>query len=174
MASTCAAARPQCVRGSSRSSAPHALRAPAVARRQAAAAVTCASSSYSSSDSGLILASQQPIMPPRSVAEGAWMGGLAPPWAARRAAFLAPPGNDACSLAAHLLVHCRTQDMAGDPFGLLLRQRIVFFGGEVRRRGPCGRAGPWHAGHLHLRASRLLSNAPVLLSFVQSCHNPNR
>jgi len=22
--------------------------------------------------------------------------------------------------------------MAGDPFGLLLRQRIVFFGGEVR------------------------------------------
>ncbi|EFN57356.1 hypothetical protein CHLNCDRAFT_142728 [Chlorella variabilis] len=25
----------------------------------------------------------------------------------------------------------RTQDMAGDPFGLLLRQRIVFFGGEV-------------------------------------------
>lgn len=27
---------------------------------------------------------------------------------------------------------CRTQDMAGDPFGLLLRQRIVFLGGEVR------------------------------------------
>lgn len=26
---------------------------------------------------------------------------------------------------------CRTQDMAGDPFGLLLRQRIVFLGGEV-------------------------------------------
>lgn len=25
----------------------------------------------------------------------------------------------------------RTQDMAGDPFGLLLRQRIVFLGGEV-------------------------------------------
>lgn len=28
--------------------------------------------------------------------------------------------------------------MAGDPFGLLLRQRIVFFGGEVRRRTPGG------------------------------------
>lgn len=26
---------------------------------------------------------------------------------------------------------CRTQDMAGDPFGLLLRQRIVFLGGEA-------------------------------------------
>ena len=25
----------------------------------------------------------------------------------------------------------RTQDMAGDPFGLLLRQRIIFIGGEV-------------------------------------------
>ena len=26
----------------------------------------------------------------------------------------------------------RTQDMGGDPFGMLLRQRIVFLGGEVR------------------------------------------
>lgn len=26
---------------------------------------------------------------------------------------------------------CRTQDMAGDPFGLLLRQRIIFLGGEA-------------------------------------------
>lgn len=25
----------------------------------------------------------------------------------------------------------RTQDMGGDPFGMLLRQRIVFLGGEV-------------------------------------------
>ena len=25
----------------------------------------------------------------------------------------------------------RTQDMAGDPFGLLLRQRVIFLGGEV-------------------------------------------
>jgi hypothetical protein len=33
----------------------------------------------------------------------------------------------------------RTQDMAGDPFGLLLRQRIVFLGGEAR--GP----HPWRA-----------------------------
>eukprot|EP00879_Flechtneria_rotunda_P020183 GHRR01021224.1.p1 GENE.GHRR01021224.1~~GHRR01021224.1.p1 ORF type:complete len:154 (+),score=47.84 GHRR01021224.1:161-622(+) len=29
----------------------------------------------------------------------------------------------------------RTQDMAGDPFGLLLRQRIVFLGGEVEDFG---------------------------------------
>lgn len=26
---------------------------------------------------------------------------------------------------------CRTQEMQGDPFGLLLQQRIVFMGGEV-------------------------------------------
>ena len=26
---------------------------------------------------------------------------------------------------------CRIQDMAGDPFGLLLKQRIIFLGGEV-------------------------------------------
>ena len=32
---------------------------------------------------------------------------------------------------ARLLWFCRTQDMQGDPFGLLLRQRIVFMGGEV-------------------------------------------
>ena len=30
----------------------------------------------------------------------------------------------------------RTQDMAGDPFGLLLRQRIIFLGGEVRHISP--------------------------------------
>ncbi len=29
----------------------------------------------------------------------------------------------------------RTQEMAGDPFGLLLRQRIVFLGGEVEDFG---------------------------------------
>jgi ATP-dependent Clp protease protease subunit len=29
----------------------------------------------------------------------------------------------------------RTADMAGDPFGLLLRQRIVFLGGEVEDFG---------------------------------------
>lgn len=29
----------------------------------------------------------------------------------------------------------RTQDMAGDPFGLLLRQRIIFLGGEVEDFG---------------------------------------
>ena len=34
--------------------------------------------------------------------------------------------------------------MAGDPFGLLLRQRIVFFGGEVRR-GVAGRQRRWQA-----------------------------
>ena len=27
--------------------------------------------------------------------------------------------------------YCRTQDMQGDPFGLLLSQRIIFMGGEV-------------------------------------------
>ena len=27
--------------------------------------------------------------------------------------------------------HCRTQGMQGDPFGLLLSQRIIFMGGEV-------------------------------------------
>lgn len=32
-------------------------------------------------------------------------------------------------------VPLRTADMAGDPFGLLLKQRIVFLGGEVRRIG---------------------------------------
>ncbi|PSC76032.1 ATP-dependent Clp protease proteolytic subunit chloroplastic [Micractinium conductrix] len=34
-------------------------------------------------------------------------------------------------VAGQPLMAPRTQDMAGDPFGLLLRQRIVFFGGEV-------------------------------------------
>ena len=32
--------------------------------------------------------------------------------------------------------------MAGDPFGLLLRQRIVFFGGEVRRGSVPGLRAP--------------------------------
>lgn len=34
----------------------------------------------------------------------------------------------------------RTQDMAGDPFGLLLRQRVVFLGGEARPSSPGPRA----------------------------------
>ncbi|KAL6777428.1 CLPP4 [Auxenochlorella protothecoides x Auxenochlorella symbiontica] len=33
--------------------------------------------------------------------------------------------------ASQPLMTPRTQDMAGDPFGLLLRQRIIFLGGEV-------------------------------------------
>ncbi|KAL4444947.1 hypothetical protein ABPG77_003997 [Micractinium sp. CCAP 211/92] len=81
-----------CVRSgrSSRSSGSAISAAPAptrASRRAAAAAVTC--SAQGERQSPLVIASQQPILPPR------------------------------------------TQDMAGDPFGLLLRQRIVFFGGEV-------------------------------------------
>ncbi|KAI3438413.1 hypothetical protein D9Q98_000844 [Chlorella vulgaris] len=65
------------------------LRAPAAVRAQRRAAMTCSATSSQGSTSPLIIAGQQPMLPPR------------------------------------------TQDMAGDPFGLLLRQRIVFFGGEV-------------------------------------------
>lgn len=35
----------------------------------------------------------------------------------------------------------RTADMAGDPFGLLLKQRIVFLGGEVGWGRLCVRSG---------------------------------
>lgn len=34
-------------------------------------------------------------------------------------------------MLSSLLLLLRTQDMGGDPFGMLLRQRIVFLGGEV-------------------------------------------
>ena len=36
-------------------------------------------------------------------------------------------------LNAYVRAH-RTQEMGGDPMGMLLRQRIVFLGGEVRTR----------------------------------------
>jgi hypothetical protein len=41
--------------------------------------------------------------------------------------------------------------MAGDPFGLLLRQRIVFFGGEARMLRSCC----WEAGGLLTCAASL-------------------
>lgn len=49
-----------------------------------------------------------------------------------------------------LWILCRTQEMQGDPFGLLLQQRIVFMGGEV--------------------CSRLFSKHAVMLMIFSSVH----
>lgn len=91
-----------------------------------------------------------------SCRRGAWLGGERPGWPAvpsdpptlaacgRRAGSRLPAACHSCSctpllcVCCHPCAACRTQDMAGDPFGLLLRQRIVFFGGEVRL---CARQG---------------------------------
>lgn len=151
--------------GSAISAAPAPVRA---SRRAAAAAVTC--SAQAERQSPLVIASQQPILPPRRVRGRAERsGGL---WACReRAREAGGAGRRLCRhsprLAAavctcrpvHSLacacwrtVPCRTQDMAGDPFGLLLRQRIVFFGGEVRAAR--GRGS---------RSARMCSGGSVLL-----------
>lgn len=55
---------------------------------------------------------------------------------------------------------CRTQEMQGDPFGLLLQQRIVFMGGEVKTS--CffvKRSASWlfACRHNHRKLSNLIS-----------------
>ena len=57
-------------------------------------------------------------------AKAAKAGAGAPAFAARR-------GRVACGASANPALAPRTAEMAGDPFQLLLSQRIVFFGGEV-------------------------------------------
>lgn len=77
---------------------------------------------------------QQPMLAPRWGSEDVGQQGHSP-------ACKLPRSIDAMGLSKStdgpfgpiLIISptCRTQDMAGDPFGLLLRQRIIFLGGEA-------------------------------------------
>jgi len=100
--------------------------------RPAAASATAPAASAAASAARRRLG---PCQPPRAT----WHNPSAPPPPAR-----APKGSDRPWAEAHLPVRAnggqpalapRTADMAGDPFGLLLRQRTVFLGGEVEDFG---------------------------------------
>ena len=70
----------------------------------------------------LVQASSQPVLAPRCVALVStclWVLGSRSQWRVY---------THTLSLCSH--AH-RTQEMGGDPMGMLLRQRIVFLGGEV-------------------------------------------
>ena len=53
---------------------------------------------------------------------------------------------------------CSTQDMAGDPFGLLMRQRIVFLGGEVCSGSVCKGIHHMHCAAMHGAAFFMLDS----------------
>lgn len=84
------------------------------------------------SNNHLVVASQQPLMAPRQVLVAYFSTSFVVLFSfVMFASVLQAQGSIMDSLRC--CVYCRTQDMAGDPFGLLLRQRIIFLGGEVGR-----------------------------------------